>query len=490
MPLPMLGSIRVRLTAWYAGAMAIGLLVFAAASFWIIRREIDRRGDRLLDEAARAFGAELQLEFRMLGSRERAVDETLRGVRFRGIALGVLSASPDGGVEVAADSLDAGDEGTVLREAARAALQESLARLHLAVADSVRRVTIARGRGGVAVRVRLLPVRMGDGSVAMVVAARDRRDDREALRQAALIFLGLVVAALAVAIAGGYVLTRRTLLPIAAISRQAQAIGAADLSARVPVANPGDELGALAQVINGLLHRLESAFALQRQFVADASHELRTPVAIIRNEASVALTRSSRREEEYRHALGIVQQESERLTTLVEDLFLLARADAGDQPPRREPLYLDELLREVVRSTRTLAAARDVRVDVQTTGDGEFQGDVAMLRRALLNLLDNALKFSPPGATVRLSLKAGSGWWDVGVADEGPGIPVAEQARVFDRFYRGDGARTRVRDTVTSGAGLGLAIARYIATAHDGTLTIARSDSRGTCFLLRLPAVP
>lgn len=481
------GSIRLRLTVWYAGAMATGLLLFAAASFGIIRREINHRADRLLEGAARAFAGELQLEFQMLGNYADALDETMRGVRFRGVTLGALDERLDVLRLPTDDSMHMPPASVVSTadEATRRTVQRAIPQLRAALTHSHAAVTLPDQGPGV--RLHLLRVAVGDGSRRVVVAARGRGEDVEALRSAAILFLALVVGALVVAVAGGWLLTRRTLAPIAAISRQARAIGVADLSARVPVTNPHDELGVLARVINDLLQRLQEAFTMQRRFVADASHELRTPLAIVRSEANVALARPEREAAEYRDALGVVQRESERLTALVEDLFLLARADAGGQPMRTEPLYLDDLLRGVAHATRTLAELRRVEVSLAADVDGEFHGDPAMLHRALLNLVDNALKHSRAGGEVRLSLVRTDRWWEIRVADEGLGITPSEQGRIFDRFFRGDVARTRVRDTFTSGAGLGLSIARHIAEAHHGALTLERSTSRGSVFLLALP---
>ena len=476
-------SIRVRLTLWYAAMLAISLLVFAAGAFWIIRREIVLRSDRLLDEATRAFGTELALEYEMPGGRERAVDEALRGVRFRGVTLAVLGESGDSSLHVAPED-SAG--GAPLRPiVSREEIIAALPTLRLAPGDSLEVLTVPGGTAGI--RVHLHRVRFGDGTSAMVIAGHDRADDRAALRNAGLGFAALVLLALMGAVAGGYVLARRALEPIASISRQAAAIGAADLSARVPVANPGDELGALARVINDLLYRLERAFTVQREFMADASHELRTPLAIVRNEANIALALPDRPAPEYRDALRVVERESERMSALVEDLFLLSRADGGGQPLRPEPLYLDDMLRDVARATRSLAERRHVQVSLDTVADAEYVGDSALLGRALLNLVDNAIKFAREGGCVTLTLQRDEDAWSVRVVDDGAGIPPAVRPRLFERFVRGEEARTRQRSTMTAGAGLGLPIARWIAEAHGGTLALERSGPGGTAFVLRLP---
>lgn len=260
-----------------------------------------------------------------------------------------------------------------------------------------------------------------------------------------------------------------------------------------PVVTPHDELGGLAVVINSLLDRLERAFAQQRRFMADASHELRTPTAILNTEAQVTLAREHRSEAEYRESMTVMQQAAARLTRIVDDLFLLARADAGHLVARMRDIYLDEVVHDVTRAVRPLGERRSVRVELQPVVDAPFHGDADLLGRLLLNLLDNAIKFSVGGGTVTIALARlgegdGTGRYEIRVIDDGPGIPPAVQERVFERFFRGDPARGRVEPTETSGAGLGLAISRRIAEAHGGTLQLVASRPGRTEFCLSLPA--
>jgi signal transduction histidine kinase len=275
---------------------------------------------------------------------------------------------------------------------------------------------------------------------------------------------------------------------MAEMSRATREIGAGNLHERLPVPNPGDEVGQLAEVVNDLLARLESAFEQQRRFVADASHELRTPVATVCAEADVALGRDDREEAEYRDSLRVVRDAGRRLSRIVDDLFLLARADSGHLPLRPAPLYLDELIVDVARSMRAMASTRGVRVIVETPGDAPATGDASLLERLLLNLLDNAIKHTRPGSEVRVRLAKDNGHYVVRVIDAGPGIPPEARAKVFERFYRVDRARSRGAATATGGAGLGLAIGRWIAEAHGGTLECARSDDSGSEFITRLPS--
>jgi signal transduction histidine kinase len=256
-------------------------------------------------------------------------------------------------------------------------------------------------------------------------------------------------------------------------------------------------------VFNDLLTRLDAAFDQQRRFMADASHELRTPVSIMRGEADVALSQPVRSLEEYRGALEVVRAEGRRLSRIVGELFLLARADAGQQPLESRALYLDDLVTECVRAVRSLALRRDVALrctmDPPVSGEGDhsdaepealehaYDGDEELLRRMLVNLLDNAIKHAPHGSVVDVRLTSDAREHRIQVVDRGPGIPDAAQAHVFERFFRADEAHGRDDDSETGGAGLGLAIARWVAEAHGGSLTLLDARSGGTKFEARLP---
>ena len=207
--------------------------------------------------------------------------------------------------------------------------------------------------------------------------------------------------------------------------------------------NQKDELGRLAKTFNALFGRLETAFAQQRQFMADASHELRTPIATARTAASVTLQEPSRSETEYRDALRIVDDQTRRLTRLVEDMFTLARADAGQYPLQRGNFYLDELAEEVGRAGSVLGARRNVSVEVAAPAGMAFLGDEDLLRRMLQNLVDNAIRHTAPGSIVRLTLAETNGEYLITVSDMGSGIPPEAQPHIFERFYRADTSRTR-----------------------------------------------
>jgi heavy metal sensor kinase len=332
-------------------------------------------------------------------------------------------------------------------------------------------------------RARIAPA----GTVFLIAASQDLdpvQDELEAMRTILGRTVPIVLAAAAV---GGWLLARKSLSPVVGMAEQARRMGAADLSRRLPVANPRDELGQLAGTFNELLDRIAEAFAQQRRFMADASHELRTPLAAIRAASSVTLQKPTRGEDEYREALSVVGDQARRITRLVEDMFTLARADAGHYPLRRERLYLDELLADAGRAAEVVGATRGIGIAVDSDGECPIDGDEDLLLRMVQNLIDNAMRHSPEGATVRVTLECGEREYRISVADSGPGIPEAARPRLFERFFRADESRTRDGDGVGGGAGLGLAIARWSAEAHGGRLELVRSSPGDTVFAAILP---
>jgi two-component system, OmpR family, heavy metal sensor histidine kinase CusS len=306
----------------------------------------------------------------------------------------------------------------------------------------------------------------------------------EGLRRLRRDFFAGVPVILLLASAGGFFLARKSLSPIASMNRQTQRISAESLSSRLEVPNPRDELGRLATTINDLLTRLETSFKEQQRFIADASHELRTPLAVLRGEAEVALSKA-RTSHEYRESLSLIQDEAERLSRIVEDLFILARQPI-DTPAAfiKEPLLLNEAVRDCARAAAVLASRKGVRL----TAEGVPQqivmnGDEELLKRMILNLLDNAVKYTPEGGEISINLARQNGTAQIVVRDTGIGIADADQKHVFDRFYRVDKARSRA----LGGAGLGLSIVAWIVEAHGGKVHVDSTPNRGSEFTVQLP---
>ncbi len=287
-----------------------------------------------------------------------------------------------------------------------------------------------------------------------------------------------VLVALAVAAVGGWFVGRQTLRPLADMARQAAAITERNPTTRLQAPHSEDELGRLATSFNGLLDRLAATLHGQRQFMADASHELRTPVSVVRTTAQVTLARDARTEDDYREALTIVAEQSGRLARVVDAMFLLSRAEAQGIPLICEPLYLDDLIAECARALRVFADERNV--EVQTSGDEDvaFLGDNTLLRQMVGNLLDNAIRHAKIGGNVAAAITRTPTELTIRITDDGDGIPASEQQRIFERFVR--------LDTRSNGAGLGLPIARWIAEAHGGRLSVESTSGRGSSFIVTL----
>lgn len=522
-------SIRARLTAWYAAAFAVFELVFAVAGYGFVARATGARTDEDLrrtaaavadaldaeQAAAQAFGAfpgrgvaAVVREFR-LGDAAVAVLDRVTG------AVVIAFEIPRGGAPVAGPpvdgpSVDGPSPGAAWRRRFAPPAPPDFRGVLVAAPPAPALATVRTA--GAPVRLYTTPYLFEGHELTVGVSASLAAQQRTLAEARTALAVGAPLM-LAAAVAGGYALARRSLRPVAAMTRRAAQISAGTLDARLPIADPRDELGRLAAVFNELLGRLEAAFAQQRRFVAEASHELRTPVAIIAGEAELALGRGARDAGELRAALAAVGQEAGRLQQIVGDLFLLARADAGERPRATEELYLADLVGEVAQAVRTLAARKAIRVVERVEGELPFRGDEGLLRRMLLNLLDNAIKYTPAGGAVTVTAArrrdatrpeaaaadaargdaARGDAYVIEVADTGPGIPPGERARVFERFFRGSARgrdaeeRGEARDASGAGAGLGLAIARWIAEAHGGRLTLARSGPEGSAFAVELP---
>ena len=283
---------------------------------------------------------------------------------------------------------------------------------------------------------------------------------------------------------GGYVLSGVMLRPVRDITQAASEISATNLSRRINYEGPQDELWDLARTFDSMIGRIEHSFERQRQFVQDASHELRTPLAAIRTNIEVAEMDLDATPDEYRDLLTTIKTQTERLTRLSEDLLLLTNDDGAQA--EREPVDLTGLVQEVLSQLAPLAAARDVTLVAMTAGEVEAETSPDLLYRCVLNLVDNAIKYSGNGSTVTVTAREGAAGSVIEVADDGVGIEPADLERVFDRFYRTDKGRSRRE----GGTGLGLAIVKELVESLGGTVTAASGPERGTTFTITLRRIP
>lgn len=479
----MLDSVRIRLTVWYSAVLALVLILVSATTYLIVRNTSMQRTDAELAVLADSF---------VVTFEDELADEAAAG------AAALVSAAHQSMIEhrsdsdafavvdsqgqVLATSNDASLSNVVPNSQAARALSSSEFQSFARNAESedTSLGTIARPR----FRAYSRHFKAGDKSFVLVVL-HSLHAQNEVLETIRATFAWMILLGLLLAGTGGYFLARKSLAPVLAMGTHARRIGASNLHERLPVQNANDELGQLATIFNDLLNRLDQSFDRQRRFIADASHELRTPLAILRGEAEVAMSQPGRSAEEYLESVRILHEETSRLIKIVEDLFTLSRADAGQYQLSLEEVYLEEVVADCAHSARTLAREKNIELQVDAAAECPVQGDEPLLRRMILNLLDNAIKYTAAGGRVTIACQAGAADCEVHVTDTGGGIPKDLQSRVFERFFRADPARSRTARE--GGAGLGLSIAQWIAQVHHGRLALVQSDTHGSHFAVYLP---
>ena len=489
-----LNSIRIWLTLWYLGVLALIIAALCVFVYLSVARNLAQTIDENLNEIAHVVEADLHKEDADIAAEklqqtldeetkkpdeadedektlkeevltiEGAIVEELNDLRFRDYGIVVLDGS---GQQIGSTITDA-------------RLQNGLKNLSADVSFAdlpIENETF---------RVCRLSLKL-DGKSFQLLVIRSLREPTEFLDSLRKIFYIAVPLALLLAGLGGYFLARQSLAPVVSMSNQAAKISSTNLDERLPIKNERDELGGLAKVFNALLERLENSFAQQRRFMADASHELRTPLAIVRTEAEVALLKDDRTSAEYRESLNVIHDESKTLTHIVEDLFLLARADSGQLKPQFTTVYLDEMLTECVHAIRTLAEKRKVEIKISELAEMPLKADESLLHRLFLNLLDNAVKYNRENGTVSIAAETVGKNYRVTISDTGAGIAESDRAKIFERFYRVDKARSHDNTNGKNGVGLGLSIAAWIAEVHQGSLTLQKSDADGSVFRVELP---
>lgn len=469
----MFNSVRVRLTFWYVLIFAVLLTAFSALLYQLLARDLHQHLDQSVINDVRTAAAGFQGQ--MLENQNDAVvatAHTLIEFRPHNTYLAVMTATRQLGANYY-DEMSMPIADPVLQEPiATAWLQEAKAK-QSPVLQTIKGFGTAGGR--------LAAMQIPDSDYFIVVAQSQEEMQAHLAAMRRIFYFSLPLMLLIAGLAG-FLLARKSLAPVAAMTEQVETINAHNLHERLQVSNQHDELGRLANVFNALLERVNRSFASLREFTADASHELRTPLAIIRGEADVALSQP-RTSVEYQETLAIVRDEARRLSRIVDDMLALARADAGGHQLNREELYLNDLVEECCRSVQTLAAHKNIAVHCEALPDIEYCGDEELLRRMILNLLDNAIKYTAFGGNVRVELDETPSHITLSVIDNGIGIPAEAAAQVFDRFYRVDKARSRAE----GGSGLGLPIVKWVAEAHQGTVRLQSHPGQGSEFIVELP---
>jgi heavy metal sensor kinase len=461
-------SIRFRLTLWYAVTLAVILFLFSSILYATFRDLLYREVDGELLAIAEPLASQTLAPFR--DSSPSAFDQVLEdflGAKARGKSVRFLDAA--GKVGAHSTNLD---------------------NLKLSVRpDDFRQAILGNSvystetyQGDVPVRVISYPIFENNNfkGVVQVGSALDEAQD----------YLSKILTVLAISIplalilfsCGGWFLASRALKPVDLITRTARKISAENLSQRLEVVNPNDEIGRLAQTFNTTLTKLESSFVRARQFSADVSHELRTPLTILRGETEMGLKCTSD-PAEFRLLLQSNLEEINRMSGIIEYLLELSRAEAGVLALDLKELDLKELLAEQVQTVGVLAQEKQVNLVFEESRPVIVRADKMRLRQIFVNLLDNAVKYTPAGGDARLILEREGSWAKVSVRDTGKGITAESLPRIFDRFYRVDEARNRAH----GGTGLGLSLVKSFVEAHGGMIDVSSVPGKGSLFVVYLP---
>jgi two-component system, OmpR family, heavy metal sensor histidine kinase CusS len=460
--------IRLRLTAWYFAVLALVLSAFGISAYLEMEHSIHRTVDEELQ--FRAEGVHQLIERTIQRGAPQDLPEGLREhteLRQGGALLQVSD-----------------EQGNWLYRSK--VMSDYGVPRPVTIRNPNRAVDFRGGMGpeGEIVPLRIWSQRVNVGGHEYLIQSAFEMDDFYGALENFALALSISIPLLLVgAAAGGYWISTRALAPVDQITQTARTISAQNLSSRLVVPGTGDELQRLSETLNGMLERLEAAFKKITQFTADASHELRTPVAVMRTRAELSL-RKARSPEEYREVIAEVLGELEKTSALIEQLMFLARADSGAETLHFSPTNVAEVLREACHQGSALAEAKQVAFEEHINGDSVWiQGDASSLRRLFLILIDNAVKYTAPSGRIEVSLQRNNGFAVAEVRDTGIGISEADLPNVFERFYRADKARSRE----SGGVGLGLSIGRWITEVHDGAIEVQSATGRGSVFQVRLP---
>lgn len=456
-------TLRFRLAAWYAIGGVVLLTAFSAAIYLYVAGTMARPLD-------------FQLRQDLTEIRQRLVVDAEGDLRWDGRSLAVVDQwNPE---DPWFELWNA--QGQLVRRC-WPFVDSNVEQLPVAPPRARETLSVFNVRRDLRVRVLSAPWPIPGGAPWMIRVLTIHQPNADALGALRLIIFVALPTVVALLVIGGYGITRRWLSPLDQMVGAAEQISAEDLSRRLPVANPDDEFGRIAKVFNLTLDRVELSFNALDRFVADASHELRTPLTTLRSVGEVGLRRD-RTVEEYREIIGSMLEEAQRLQLLVQRLLELATLEGGPPVIQRSRVRLDEFVAACVGELGVLAEFRDQKLALDTV-ECVVMTDPVLLRQAVQNLVDNALKYSPHGSTVTVSVREVEETCEVSVTDEGLGIPEEHQVHLAERFYRPDSARGRTK----GGFGLGLSLAKAYMRLLGGTMDYTPAQPRGSTFRLTLP---
>jgi heavy metal sensor kinase len=460
-------SLRFRITAWYAGLLAGTLIVFGVSIYLGLERYLDWTLQRTLIADCRTIGTQLLLQMTVKDNAWLATEineayapevngRFIRVVR-QGSGVIYVSGSPkDGTFDPSRISLPSEKE-----------------------KDGPRKL---RFEAGNRLLIQSMTLVTAEGSRFLVESGAPYNQIEVVLHGLLLTFAIYMPFVISLAVAGGYWLMRRSLAPVDEITKRAEGITSTNLGERLPIIRTGDELERLSVSLNRMIARLDDAFQHINRFSADASHELRTPLTILKLELE-GMAQNHRDHVSLDDQIGRALEETDRMSRIVESLLAISRLDAGEVKMDKTRLDLGELAASTANEMVLLAEEKAIRLSLHTTAGVHVEGDRTRLQQIIVNLIDNAIKYTQHGGQVEISVGVDGNTAVLEVSDNGPGIPANAQPHVFERFYRADKARSRA----SGGTGLGLSIVKAICVAHNADVKVSSQEGRGTSFRVELP---
>lgn len=459
--------IKWKLTLWYSLILASILILFSSGVYIYTKNSLQKS----IDTKIKSIGD-------VLSSSMTETHNTSVFGNFERYLENVLGRKPKGKFIQIMDS--AGRIGAKMSDIEADTMPTSYNTLERALKGEIVYETIGAYQG-YRVRTVTIPIMENNKITSIVQVGTSLEDFDETMNRLLIIFLISIPTLIGITIISGYFLARKALKPVDKIRRAAIKISSSNLEERIDIGEKRDELGRLAATFNDMLERLKDAFQRINQFSIDVSHELKTPLTILKGETEVAL-RKDREKEEYKGLLKSNLEEVDRMTRIIDDLLLLSKADSKDIVLKIEEVALKDLIVDVCINMQIFAKNKGIELVMGNLDEVWLKGDELKLRRMLWNIVENGIKYSTDGGRVEISSSLNNGYVDITIKDNGIGIPQEDIKYIFDRFYRGDKSRRR-----ESGSGLGLSISKWIAEAHKGRIDVSSVPSQGSLFSVKLP---
>ncbi len=458
--------IKWRLTIWYGAVLSLILIIFASGIFIYFKNSLQES----IDAKIRSIGE-------VLSSSMTDTHNTSVFGNFERYLENVLGKKPKGKFIQIMDS--SGRIGAKMSDIEGEALPTSFSALERAMRGEVVYETIERTSPRL--RMITIPIMENKKVTSVVQVGTSLEDFDETIKKLLLIMIISIPSSICVTIIVGYFMAKKALRPVDQIRRAAVKISSSNLDERIDIVGRRDELGRLAETFNAMIGRLKDAFQRINQFSIDVSHELKTPLTILKGETEVAL-RKEREKQDYQELLKSNLEEIDRMSCIIDDLLLLSKADTKEIKLNVEDVALRDLIMDVCMDMKVVADKKNVELETSELEDIRLKGDELKLRRMLLNVVENGIKYSHAGGKVSVSSYANNGYAKIDIMDNGIGISEEDIKYIFDRFYRADRSRKR-----ESGSGLGLSISRWIAEAHKGSIEVKSQSSQGSMFTIKLP---